>query len=377
MSGSREARTFAAADTASFLGTFGLVFVAIAALLAVNTVLANMERAENRAEARYFFQEGVRLAEQGRRLEAVDRFRTAMSSERTNPLYQRALAAALLAAGKVADAEAVIADRLQRDPADAAASRIMAQALVRQGKWRPAVSYYHRAIHGNWDQDSVANRVAARFELVDLLARQDSKQELLAELLPLQHGVPADVATRRRIARLFIAAGSPSRAIEIFRAILRKDRSDADAYAGLGEAELERGNFRTARANFQAASRLAPNAPEIAAALALGDQVLSLDPTQRGLASEEQYRRSLALLELTWQAVQSCAPASTQGPLQATVDSARTTASQRASAASRRLSVERNLDLAERLWQLRRTECPRPIGESERPMELVLERVAQ
>lgn len=374
MSDPRQVRTFAAADAASFLGTFALIFLAIAALFALDTFLAKMERAESRSEARHFYQEGVYLAGQGQSLEAVDRFRTAASTERSNPVYQRALAAALLSAGRVADAEAVITDRLQRDPADAEASLIMARALVKEGKWTQAIPYYHRAIHGLWHEDPVSHRVKARFELVELLAGHDSEQELLAELLPLRREAPDNVETRRRIAHLLITAGALSSAIATFRDLLRRDPRDADAYAGLGKAEFERGNYRTALANFTAAARLDPNNPGIAAGLALCNQVLALDPTQRGLGLEERYRRSLALLELTMQAAASCAGAE---PVRALGDSARTARARHAPATRRHLAVERNLDLAEQLWHARRKECPSPLLDSERPLALVLDKVGQ
>lgn len=375
MSNPEQSRTFAAADAASFLGTFALIFLAIAALFTVDVFLANIDRGESRSAARHLYLEGLHLAGRGQTLDAVDRFRTAVSTERSNPVYQRALAWGLLSAGKVADAEAMAADRLLHDPADAGASLIMAQALAREGKLPQAISYYHRAIYGQWDRDTARNRIRARFELVDLLARQDSlRQDLLAELLPLQREAPTDVVTRKRIARLLIAAGSPSRAIEIFRDILRRDRHDADAYTGLGEAEFEGGNYRTALANFTAAARLDPNNPDIAAGLARSNQVLDLDPTQRGLGIEEQYRRSLTLLDLTVRAADSCAGAE---PVRALADSARMARKRHPSATRRHVAVERNLDLAERLWRMRRKECPSPVSESERPLALVLNKVAQ
>ena len=377
MSDLGQTRTFAAADAASFLGTFALIVLAIAVLFAADLFLAKEDRAASRAQARQLFAEAVGLAGQGKRLEAVDRFRSAYSIERTNPTYQRALAGALLSAGKPADAEAMAGERLQHDPADAEASEIMAQALTEEGKLAQAISYYHRAIYGQWDRDPAGNRVRARFGLVDVLARQDSKEELLAELLPLQREAPGDVATRHRIAHLFTAAGSPTRAIELFRDLLRQNRHDADAYAGLGEAEFERGNYRTALADFTTAADLKPSGPEIAAGLARTNQVLGLDPTQRGLRPDERYRRSLRLLALILQAGGGCLSRTAVDSVRAQVDTARSVGNQRPPANPSYRATERNLDLAEQLWQARRSECPSPVPDSERPLALVLDRVAQ
>jgi tetratricopeptide (TPR) repeat protein len=377
MRGPGEVRNFAAADAASFLGTFALVSLAIAVLFALDTLLAGLDRAERRGDARHFYQEGIDFAAAGHWLDAVDRFRNAVSSERSNPVYQRALAATLSSAGKPVEAEAVVADRLQHDPADGEASLIMAQALALEGQLAPAISYYHRAVYGHWDRDPEKNRIRARFELVDVLARHDLQAQLLAELLPLEREAPDDVATRRRIARLFTAAGSPSHAAQIFRDILRRDRRDADAYLGLGLAEFERANYRTALADLIQAARLDPDNAEIAAGLALCNEVLGLDPTQRGLPLTEQYRRSQVLLWKTLQVSDSCAAAVPAGAVRALADSARML--QRKSSGSRAgyRAVEPYLDLAEALWQARRRECPSPVSRAERPLVLVLDKIAQ
>ena len=376
MSDPRQVQTFATADAVSFLGTFALVFLAIAGLLVVDGFLARIDRSETRTDARRLYKEGTRLIQQSQYLEAVDRFRSAVSAERTNAEYQRALAAALLAAGKPKDAEAVLTERLQRDPTDGSAALIMARALVQEGQFRAAVSYYHRAIYGQWDNDAPANRVKARFELVDLLASHDAKQELLAELLPLQHEAPTDLATRRRIARLFTAAGSPSRAIEILRTVLRQDNRDGDAYAGLGEAELERGNDRRAVQYLETAARLAPRDPKIASELALANQILALDPSQRGLSLEEQLRRSRSLLEQVVLAVDSCPGArDSLGVLQP--DQRASAAREPRSAAARQQATESNLDLAEELWDSLRRHCPGTASLAGRPVGWVLDKIAQ
>ena len=367
----------AAAHPGVFLGTFALILLAMGALFAVDLFLAGLERAERRSEARHFYEEGMDLARRGRQAQALDRFQSAIAAERSNSVYHRALAAAMLDAGKVAEAKVIAAERLQHQPTDAAASLLVARALVREGERREAVSYYHRAIYGEWDRDPAGNRMRSRFELVDVLAGMGAQRELLAELLPLQDEAPTDLATQRRIANLFLDAGAPSRAVEIFRALLREHGRDANTYAGLGEAELARANYRSARADFTAAAQLAPGDSAIARRLALAQRVIGLDPTQRGLGSEERYRRSVELLDLTLQAADSCLGGN-PGANQAFLDSVRAAlvAPRRRSAGAHE-AVELNLDLAERLWELRRGECAALPTSAEEPVALVLERVTQ
>jgi tetratricopeptide (TPR) repeat protein len=352
-----------------------LIFTAIAGLFALDTFLADRERAANRSEARRLLKEGLQLMDRGAMPDAVDRLRSAVSAERENPVYQRALAAALVTAGEWDDAEAVLTERLQHDPLDAEASLLMARALAGEGDTRQAIAFYHRAIYGQWGAGAGGGRIRARFELVDLLASTHDPPELLAELLPLQTEAPTDVRTRKRIARLFIAAGAPTRAIEIFGDVVRRDRHDADGYAGLGEAELQLGNYRSACRHFATAVKLGGDDRPAEARLELCTRVLALDPTQRGLGPVEQHRRSRDLLAATLEAFENCTgpgPHPAQPPL---ADSARAALARPAPPSPTAGAVEENLDLAERLWRLRTPPCP--MSPSGLAADLLLQRLAE
>jgi tetratricopeptide (TPR) repeat protein len=368
-------RSGSAASVGAFVATFALIFAAIAALFAVDTLLAEKDRAASRAEARRLFEEGARLQAKGDMPHALERLRSAVSAERQNPVYQRGLAAALLAAGRLSDAQTVLGERLQHDPTDAEAGLVMARTLAREGRTRQAVAFYHRAIFGDWADSARSHRVAARFELVELLAAEHARPELLAELLPLEAEAPPDAPTRERIARLFLAAGSPAHAIAILGALVRLNRGDADAYEGLGEAELQQRSYGSARHAFASALELRPGDQRIVGRIDLCDRALALDPTQRGVSASEQYRRSAALLELTVAAVDSCGPGRT-APEAALLDSARGSLARPVPAASSRdAGAEAQVNLAERVWQARPPACAVPPWAE--PAELVLTKLAE
>ena len=54
--------------------------------------------------------------------------------------------------------------------------------------------------------------------------------------------------------RLFLLAGSPARAADVFRGILHDSPANAEAHAGLGEAEFARDNYRAAQRRFSGRS---------------------------------------------------------------------------------------------------------------------------
>jgi hypothetical protein len=99
----------------SFLGTLVLVFAAIAALFAFDTMMANAEHAEDQAEAQRLFTEGQQLARQGRNSEAVEKYRGALMIRREDRHYRLALARTLMASGKPVDAESAVEEVLSRD----------------------------------------------------------------------------------------------------------------------------------------------------------------------------------------------------------------------------------------------------------------------
>ncbi|HEX5072989.1 MAG TPA: tetratricopeptide repeat protein [Gemmatimonadaceae bacterium] len=352
----RSVRGIPAAPTGTltFLMTSGAVLASIAALLVFDLWLARIDARESRLQASHLFEDGRTLLARGRTTQAVDRFASAQALERHNVRYGVALAEALLANGRANEAEAQLRGVLGRAETDGPANLVMARVLAREGMPDEAKAFYHRAIYGNWSADSSGQRLHARLELIDLLVRRDAKQELLAELLPLQETDTGSVELRRRLGHLFILAGSPGRALPLFRALLRRDSDDGDAYAGMGEAALLMGNFRTARADLTLATRLLPDSGRYAAVIQVADTALALDPTARGISRSTRYARSRAILQLTIDA--ACEQSAAIRQLS---DSARLlmTAPPDTSRSESTEEADRLLDLGSALWAKVESRC--------------------
>lgn len=295
-----------APNASQFLTTFAAVLLSIAVLLVVDTALARVDRRESTAHAEALYTDGRALLVGRHPAAAVEHFASAVAIERSNVQYQIALGDALLADGRLADAEATLTSALSRAGTYGSANLAMARVLRREGRTDDAKSFYHRAIYGRWGADSMRARTDARLELITLLAAGAGGRELLAELLPYEEVMPDSMPLRRRVAHLFIKAGSPARGVRIFRALLKQNPSDGDAYAGMGEAALSLGNFRTARADFVRAAQLAPGDGNIPARISLTDTVLALNPLERGLDPHARYVRAREILVRTVAVDQSC-----------------------------------------------------------------------
>jgi tetratricopeptide (TPR) repeat protein len=356
-------------------GAFGktmlVVGLAILAIFFLDTVLARSEMAESRTEGARAYAAGQAALQAGKNEEAADHFKSAIAAQRGNQEYHLALAQALLAARELDDAEDELNEMLQSNPLDSRTNLAMARVLGKQGKFDDSAIYYHRAIYGQWKEDPLDNQVKVRFELTDLLSKEGSKEALLAELLLLENDAPDDAATRKKLGKLFIVAGSPARAAEIFRGMLRTDGQDAEVYAGLGEAEFARGNYRAAQTEFATALRLNPDNDEARQRFDLSGQVLGLDPASRGLSIEEQFRRSRKLAQMALDDITRCivgnATEATR-QLMETVAAGLT----KPVTAERNALVENNLDWADKVWLARKAECKKPVTAEEQPMALVL-----
>jgi tetratricopeptide (TPR) repeat protein len=253
--------------------TSAVLVIVIICLAAVDRFLAAVESAEVKNTAARSYLSGSRLLEQGKTNEAIDFLRDAHALERQNPAYELQLITALTTAGKIAEAEPLLTDILQRAPNDGRANLSAARLMIRKGNTAEAEAYYHRAIYGEWSGDPLLHRVPVRLELIDLLLQKNKKPELLPELISLEAESPTSGPIQKRLAELFLLAGSPSRAANVYAAIVEKNPKDISAYEGLGEAELEEGQYRAAHTAFLRAFLLDPNNASVRAHLQTADRL--------------------------------------------------------------------------------------------------------
>jgi tetratricopeptide (TPR) repeat protein len=365
-----------AASATEFIATFAIVLGAIVLLLGFDAGLAKVDTAATRTHAASEYELGESLNAQGKVPEAIDHFRTAATLDHDRAAYTVALAQAILSENHPEDAEQLLTPLLEHNATDGSSNLAMARVLTREGRLEEAKSYYHRAIYGLWPTEAERNRAAARFELIDLLARTGAKQELLAELLPIQDEAPNDTALRKRIAHLFVVAGSPGRASDIFRDVVRHNPRDADAWVGLAEAALALGNYPTARADLQTAARLSPGDSTIQSRIALTDSVIAIDPTQHGLGLDEQYRRSRNLVQMTITSTRKCLGAAAPD-VAAALDSVTRSLVAPSGGIPRSQAIDENLSLAGALWRMRRERCASGTPAGEQALGLVQDRISQ
>jgi Tfp pilus assembly protein PilF len=359
-----------AANTVRFVVTIAAVAALIVGLVTIDLLLVTAHHggADRYAAAEY--RTGMSLLAGGRVAEAAEHFSAALRIERDNIRYALALGEAQWRAGNLVDAEATLKNVLERAGDDGVANLAIARLMARQHRVAEAKGYFHRAIFGRWDDDSLARQRQARLELIALLAANGGGRDLLAELLPFEDVSPDSLALRRRLGQWFLLAGSPARAARMFGEVLVRDPRDAVSYAGMGEATLAQGDFTAARANFVRASAIEPRDASVARRLALADSLVALDPTARGLDAAERRSRGVALVERTLTALDACVPRDSV----ALADSARVILAGQDAVDGDASKAERLLTMANGLWSAYGSSCA-DHGEDE-ALRLLYERLA-
>ena len=307
-------------------------------------------RSAHSRQAEQEYKMGTQLLAQERYDEAIQQFRTALSGEPGNTEYRLALGLALARQNHFAEASVYLNALLKRNPENTLANLSEARILAEQGQTTEAIKLYHRAIDGSWRAGEEQTRLQARFELVALLAKSGQRTQAISELLAALGSAGHDNALKVKIAEQLLGYGAYREAADIFHNVVQTDAKNADAYAGLGQAELAMDNYQDARAAFARAIELKPD-EESRRQLELTQQVLDLDPNARGLRAAGRYERSVELLQTEIMRLSQCQPA----------NPALAEANKALASHPRRMDLEdaadRDLMLAEGLWKEEKTVC--------------------
>jgi tetratricopeptide (TPR) repeat protein len=237
---------------------------------------------------------------------AVDDFRTALLYSRGNDSYQMNLAEALLGAGKTDEAYVYLIDIRDRQPENGLANLELARIADKKGQTQKAIRFYHNAIYATWPRDHESDREQARFELIDLLLRNQAHAQAQAELIALAANAGDDPRERARIGDLFLQVPDPAQAFTQFQMSLRRNPHSQPTLAGAGRAAFESGRYVVAQRYLEQALALKPSDSESASRLAITDLVLQMDPFQQRLKAAQRNRAVISAFAIAGARIASC-----------------------------------------------------------------------
>src|SRR5438105_4450911 len=124
------------------LGLIAMILIAVAGLTALDLFLEKTQQTELERSAQRFYLDGSRRLKEGKTQQAVELLRRAHVLVRENPNYELELIDALVAAGKIDEAEPLMNEVLQREPNDGRANLTAARLSVKKGRTADAEAYY-------------------------------------------------------------------------------------------------------------------------------------------------------------------------------------------------------------------------------------------
>jgi tetratricopeptide (TPR) repeat protein len=133
---------------------------------------------------------------------------------------------------------------------------------------------------------------------------------------------------------------------------VRLDHRDSAEQTGLGKAYFAMGDYRPAKDAFRRALQIDPGEKDATRLAEVCDEILGLDPTLRGLASTERFRRSETLVRLILARMDACEPDRSQWPnsVVEAATAARTVLSHKRAPRSFAAAADRNILEATTLW---------------------------
>jgi CIC family chloride channel protein len=325
------------------------VLAVLIGLALVGGLLSYYYRTERAGRAQHDYELGNQFLQKDLFDEAIEQYRDALSISHSSQ-YRLALAQALVKAGHAGEATIYLKDLLRSDATNGAANLWMARVDAQQGNIDEALAYYHHAIYGSWPANAAARRIQARIELIQTLGKAGRRQQAQAELLSMPALLPGDLSVKRQVAPLALEYGLAQEAAKLFRDLTGHDAQDAEAWAGLGEAEYALADYTAARDALTVALRLNPNDTAVQKRLGAATQILALDPAQRGLRAADRFQRSQSVLADVLDVLDNCPPAALPAALKEQMESARRSLVTGRRPTSYSDAAENNTSLAEQLW---------------------------
>jgi tetratricopeptide (TPR) repeat protein len=244
---------------------------------------------ESRArDARTWHARGMAHLEAGRLDDAVEALGRARALDRDEREYHLAFGRALAAAGNRTAARQALLTLRQAQPEDPGVNFALAEVEASSGRVDDAVRFYQSALHGAWEPERLADRRRLRVRLIEYLIAEDMPARATAQLLLLEADLPAETGPRLEAARLFRAAGDPSRALALYRRVLEDDPQNAEAHTGAGRAAFAAGDFAAARRHL---GRGGSHDADVEEMRELAQAVLAADPLEVRLSGAERRRR--------------------------------------------------------------------------------------
>ncbi len=253
--------------------------------------LVNRFAEQKKALGRHLFAHSQAEQQQGKSERAIEDLRAALDYNPDNFEYQLSLARLLRDSDRTQEAETYLISLWERDPQNGLVNLALARLFARQHEIEKAIQYYHNATYGVWPGDAEARRRDTRLELIRFLLQEKAYQQAQGELISWASILPPDPQLEITVANLFASAHDYDHALTEYQKVLRKNRNNAAALAGAGNAAYQLGRYRTADDYLGAAVGANPSDSDVKQLRQMTEMILKTDPYARGISNTERNQR--------------------------------------------------------------------------------------
>src|SRR5581483_2300268 len=173
----------------------------------------------------------------------------------------------LVSLGRVADAERVLAQLLERAPDQRAINYNYAQVLTKLGRGDQSQKYLERAVELD------ATFTPAVIQLIDIYQKQEAWQKAAELLAPLISDDPMNLDLQRQQAYFYLRGGESEKARAAFKTLVASDPKDARSQFYLAEALSDLEQNEEAEKIYRSLLEKSPDDPEYLASFAMSQLV--------------------------------------------------------------------------------------------------------
>jgi len=281
-------------------------FVGVVLLFVVTGFIVKWYHARENRLGWQWYTQGETALHKGNAGRALFDFRNALFHQPGDPAYQLRLARALVASGRLDEAQSYLSRLWDSDPTNGPVNLEMGLLAMKRDDVPHTIAYFHSAIDGVWEGQA-APRWRTREQLCEYLMDNGHRDEALAELTALSAETPDNAALRTQVANLFEKVGDAAVALREYQRSLRLNPNQPQAWLDAGKAGLALGDYRTARADLARAVAEDRASPEAKQLLSLSDHVLQIDAFDRRVPLSQRCKRTVLAFQTALARLNSCA----------------------------------------------------------------------
>jgi len=256
------------------------------------------------------YRNGEKLIAEGQLEEGIFSLRNALARTRAHTAQdvrsRAALGLALVQSGQFDEAHSYLSEVVRVEPDNGPVLVGLGEIAVAKGDKKKAAQLFSQALSGKWPSSADPQRWNAQLKYAGLLSDTGRRNEAISLLLLIIEQRGDDPTTASKAAEMVKPIGSPDQIEQAYASLTSHFPANPGFWLRLGDTRYAAGKDTPALAAYRNALRADPNSQEAARAVSRLEDILHVDPTQRGLTVRERAERWDELLQRVMQAVAPC-----------------------------------------------------------------------